>query len=230
MGRTRVWPGAAVALLMAAGCGGGGSGGSSAGTSPQALASSINLRASDLPGYTVAGKGGSGTNDPQGEALAECAGSTPPSEAVADVSSDQFQRGASGPGAVVVGSDVTVMPSADQGIHDLAALRAPLASSCLEAKLRPELQKEVGSGVRVTDFRIERIGASAPGTAGAIGLRVLVTLKGPGGTVDVSTDLRAFVLGRLEVTLFDTAIDGPFPDDEAQQLFSLLVQRARAAA
>src|SRR5205823_6961256 len=139
---------------------------------PVALANTINLRAADFPGFQ-ARPNRTTTKDRRDNAqAARCVGATPPDQALAQVSSDDFDS--AGPfGFLEVSSEVDVMPQVADVRRDLVAIRSPRMEACLRRllvpQLVPELEKAAGGPVRVSDVRFSRTQVDSRNTDGAFG-------------------------------------------------------------
>ena len=196
-------------------------------TEAAAVAAAVNLKAADVPGYN----GFPHTNTPQRQQtrdqVAQCAGATRPSSAVADMYSPDFVGG-SVPQIRVVGSDVRAIPTAGMVRTDLVANKGPKAQQCFSQFASSLVSQSVGPSVHIISLATQDLSASAPGTEGAFGYRFVVnaTLQGKPLTVDI--DILGFPQGNYEVELDAFAIGQAFPSATEQQLFSLLVNRAKS--
>jgi hypothetical protein len=191
---------------------------------PSAVADAINVKSPDMPGFTATPHQETPTDRQNSERLARCAGATPPSQALADIYSPDFSNGTATAGQLV-SSDVTVMPSRREVVRDIAAISSGRAERCFRRLAGPLLARELGS-VKISGIRIERIPTSAPGTDGTFGFRTTVTITRAGQSLTLFSDLQGFAVGSLEISLSTFGSGQPFPANDEQRLFSLLVERA----
>jgi hypothetical protein len=101
----------------------------------KALARSINLKPSDMPGYEASPPDKQTAADRADDAqLARCAGTAGRSKEIAAVSSDTFVK-EDDPAFQIVGSSVRVVRSASVVRKDLKAWRTQRARNCLRAQI-----------------------------------------------------------------------------------------------
>jgi hypothetical protein len=189
------------------------------------VASAINLTRADMRGYTPSPNPSSGP-DSQAAALAQCAGATPLSQQLVDVSGEDFSRG-SGLRSQQASSDVTVMPTVALVARDFAALASARGQACLRTyltrvvvKSNPSSVKLVG-GVTLTQLPI----GSLRGVTRSVGLRIVVTEAVQRVRIPVYIDAIALASGRLEVSLSTFSIQAAFPASEERRLLAVLAAR-----
>lgn len=249
---------AAIAVLLAtggplAGCGGHGagtaahsgaaqtthasgtSGAPHAGGAPtkaqaQAFARAVNLKAADVPGFSV-----SSEHAHEHETAAEkrlkpelrrCFGSAVVTKGVVEAGSGKFERSA-GIASQSVSSEVTVAQTAALSAKELAAIRGGHLPACLAHYFEQLLKSQDFHGASVGPVSTKQGSPPAPGMTGSFGLRFTATITLHGLRVPFYVDILGFVDGPAEVSLDTFGIPRPFPGTAEERLFSLLVERAR---
>lgn len=235
--RPRVRPVAAgLALLCAApllgACGSGSSASGSGGppTKAQALAygAVVNLRPADLPGFKSSPNEATTSPERRVDAeVASCAGGVPPGHAVAEVGSPQFEHEAN-LAHQLVSSEVTVMPTAALAMQNLNAIKSAKGQECIKHYLNVLLTDRVKTAVTIEGGSVSALPTQAPGTDGAFGMQMSMTVTGGGAQFPLYLDVMGFVSSSAEVTLMAGGLPQPFPQASEKQLFSLLVSRASA--
>lgn len=201
------------------------------------LARSINLRASDVPGFTASAKEEK-TNETASEKRLEqemlrCVGASGLGsgfgKSLAEARSEDFklERGIINLG---VHSEVSVAQSAALASKDLAALRGSRVKACLSHYLNLFFKASVHSGTKVGQVSIQSGTPPAPGTSGSFGWRISSTFTVRRIPVPFYFDILSFAYGPAEVTLFSSGLPAPFPAKAQENLFSLLVARAEKQA
>jgi hypothetical protein len=248
-------PLAALLALAALGgplaaCGGGGSSHAKAGTSSfphttstttrtettltraQALALShaVNLRASDVPGLTA-------SHERQHESAAErrlqrklllCVGPAGSSEqGPGGGSSPSFARH-SGILQQGVSSSVNVAASSAAAAKALAELRSPHTRACLQGYLDALFAGPTFKHGHVDHVAITLGVPPSFGTTGSFAWRIAVKFTIHSIHVPFYLDVLGFVNGPAQVMLLSSGLPVPFPARAEEQLFSLLVARAKA--
>jgi len=197
----------------------------------RAYARAVNLTSADVPGFTAS------TQRPQRSAsearlehaMLRCAGSAGSESALAEVGSKDFElkRGVLN---LSVSSEVTVAHSAAAALRTLASIRDAHVRECFSRFLDTLIKGENLNGASVGPVSIQSGNPPAPGTAGGFGWRVTVPLTVHQLGVSFYLDILGFVDGPAEVTLSSTGLVQPFPAAVEQQLFKLLLARAKAHA
>jgi hypothetical protein len=217
-----------------------------------AFARAVNLRPSDLPGFTASPKKREHwlhNKAFEGEGQYQRCLQFKESKPLFKASSDNLQSG-TGLSFAQASSGVEVMPSAARVRHDLRtitlAFRSPSIRGCLTrtfdalgTQTRPgqlhALNVRVLVGrLRVTPIRTE----AAAGTAGTFGvtLRLGVTyvFSAHGRTVPVPVtfyvDVVGAGVGRAEITLTASSLNKPFDAQPEASLFALLTSRAASSS
>lgn len=239
--RQRLWAfgAAAVASLGLAACSSG-SGGPNATTSStagagsltvaqaQVVAKAVNLTAADVPGFTGTPHASTSQDKQTSDQLARCAGATPPSQALLDAYSDDFNKG-QGLQTESVSSDVTAWQSPATVQGDLAAIKSTKAQDCFVQFIDQQLSSSAGQGVQFSNAKVAPMAADAPGTDGSFGYRMTLEATAQGVNSTVYVDVFGFAVKNYEVELDDFAIGQAFSNTTEQQLLGLLASRATAA-
>jgi hypothetical protein len=194
-----------------------------------AFARAVNLTAADVPGFRVSSTHEGKTAREQQlerQALA-CAGPVASEKKIAEESSRDFElkRGILDLG---VSSEVSVARTPAIAASGLSALRGAHVRSCFSHFLDLLLKDQRFGGATAGPVSIQSGTPPAPGTTGGFGWRVTATFAVQHITVHLYLDLLGFVDGPAQVTLFSSGILRPFPAAVQQQLFSLLLNRAKA--
>jgi hypothetical protein len=205
--------------------------------SPQVLAQAINLRLSDLPGFSAAGAGPKVTANP-GAQFARCFSSV----STASVSggpgftSPDFVSGG-GAQAVSIGSSFGVA-SRTELAQDSALAHDPRFPQCfanaVAAMTLTANGIEVGGAhPTATTLALPRASsASAEAILGVrpiLGVRARMTWSAVGVSIPVTVDAYLMSVGHDEVALFAFASGRPFSSAREERLLSLLVHRALLA-
>jgi hypothetical protein len=194
-----------------------------------AFAHAVNLTSADLPGFKAASEAEHRTSRElraERDAL-RCTGSEGPHDGLIQVSSGKFElkRDVLDFG---VSSEVGVAKSAPAAASELAAIRSTRVRGCFSRYLDELLQgRRFGKAV-VHPVSIQSGVPPAPGTTGGFGWRVTATLTENGIKVSFYMDILGFVYGPARVTLFSSGALLPFPAAVEQQLYSRLLDRAKA--
>ncbi len=201
-----------------------------------AFARAVNLTADDVPGFTPSDKHDtSSSREKRLEAeLVKCAGSTGlqaaggagEGKALADEGSKEFQL-KHGIVDFSVSSQVSVQPDAAEARKALQAIRSAHVRDCFSHYLQLLFAGEHLHGARVGGVAIQAGVPPAPGTSGGFGWRITASFDVRGVKVPVYLDFLGFVDGPAEVTLLSSGLIRPFPAEVQQQLFSLLLSRAK---
>ncbi len=202
---------------------------------PQAitLARSINLRASDVPGFTASAKeeksNESASEKRLEQEMLKCVGvsglGSGFSKSLAEARSDDFKL-EHGIVNLSVHSEVSVAQSAALASKDLAALRGSRVKACLSRYLNLFFKAGLHTGTSVGPVSIQSGTPPAPGTSGSFGWRISSTFTVRRIPVPFYFDILSFAYGPAEVTLFSSGLPAPFPAKAQEDLFSLLVARA----
>jgi len=196
-----------------------------------AYAKAVNLTSADVPGFTGSAQRPqrSASETRLEHAMLHCAGSVGSESALAEVGSKSFElkRGILN---LSVSSEVTVAHSAATALSTLALIRDAHVRECFSRFLDTLIKGENLEGTTVGPISIQSGNPPAPGTAGGFGWRVTVPLTVHQLGVSFYLDVLGFVDGPAEVTLSSTGLVQPFPAAIEQQLFKLLLARAKAHA
>jgi hypothetical protein len=194
----------------------------------------VNLRASDVPGFTPTSRGASGGfgGEKQLEArLVRCAGgalgsSGSSGSGPSEVGSPQFRRR----GALLgdsVSSAVSFFDSAAHGAAELKLLRSEHLRMCLSQFLNSLLRGRQFAGATLSKVSIVQGTPPAPGTTGGFGWRVTAIFALRSLHVPFYLDTLGFIDGRSQVTLQSSSAGVPFPAAAEEQLYNLLLERAK---
>ena len=201
-----------------------------AGSSSQlAIARAINLRATDLPGFTSQ-PGGGGGGTPFGPQLnSTCSGLVgaghPGQRAYA--SSPEFMK-TSGLRSQQVQSEVAIERSRRIVTHDLAVGRSKHTRVCIKSVLEALSFTEQGTRFTLTNVSVTPLRVNIAGTNGSFGLRLHAAVSALSIKVPFTIDLIGAAVGRDEISLIAGGTDEKFPRNTEQQLSQLLVSRALA--
>jgi hypothetical protein len=195
----------------------------------QKLAATLNLQASDLPGFTAAREHEHDTlvEKKLEHKLARCMGGQATSDALAEASSKSFEHHAQVL-HLSVSSSVTIVATPAQATAELKAIRSDHARVCLTSFMRELLAKQTQGGASAKLVSISRGTPSAPGTSGTFAWRITGAFTLHEVKVPFYIELVGFAHGQDEVQLLSFGLPVPFPASAEQQLFSLLVARANA--
>jgi hypothetical protein len=200
-------------------------------TKPRALAfaRAVSLTAADVPGFTVSStpEANSQREKRLERQMLDCAGAVGSEKALAEESSKDFElrRGILDLG---VSSVVSVAQTADIAAKGLSAFRSAHVRGCFSHYLELLFKAQQVAGASVGLVSIQSGTPPAPGTTGGFGWRVTATLTVHHIRIPFYLDLLGFVNGPAQVTLFSSGVLRPFPAPLQQQLFSLLLHRAKA--
>jgi hypothetical protein len=206
-------------------------GGSLAGAKARAraFARAVNLTAADLPGFSVSTRRAhEGTAEKRLEPeLLHCVGATGTSGGLAEEGSQEFER-KSGAAAQTVSSEVTVARTPALAAKELAAFRSGHLQGCLSHYFNRLVRSQDLRGASVGPVSARHGSPPAPGTDGGFGLRFVVTVTLRGIKIPFYIDILGFVDGSAEVSLLSTGLPEPLPATAEEQLFTLLVERAKS--
>jgi hypothetical protein len=213
--------GATICALLLAGvlCGCGGSGGPSTGTAlatkapaARVFASSVNLRAADLPGAEAgAPEGASPRPSVAAIAFARCDGGISPRRIVSEARSTLLSAAR---GSVLVRSRVTLWPSEALAARNLAAFASELGSHC---------------ELRYGGTSVSRLSVPLSGGVRALGLRVIVRSRSAHTGEIGYHDIVAFVCGSAEIALTAAGFSRPVEPQTERRLLEILYRRASTA-
>jgi len=199
----------------------------------RSFAAAVNLRASDVPGFSATAKSQHKTTPTEERIereLAACAGGLGSALGSGEEASPQFKRKVNVL-QVSVSSNVSFLPSAANGAAQLAVLRNPRTRGCLATYLRQLLsQQRYGGGAQITHVGVTQGTPPAGGTTGGFGWRLTAVFTVKHLNVPFYLDILGFLYKRAEVTLVSTGEALPFPAAIEERLFELLLTRARSNA
>ncbi len=183
-----------------------------------AVASSIVLKAPDLPGLAPQD---ADTADDGDDPLATCLDG--PGQPLATSTSPGFAKGAP-PSGYLVGASTDVVATDREGLDDFAALTASTVLSCLDAAA----PKAFGGQV---DGRFQRVPTTSPPGADGVARYVFTGTSGTGkAAFPVRLGLTAVLVGRAEISLFDVGYGkAGLGGKDLVRLVALLVRRAQSA-
>jgi len=191
-------------------------------------ARSVNLTATDVPGFTASSKAetGSASEKQLERELQRCVGPAGSAGKLAQASSKDFEL-SSGVLQLSVSSEVSIARTPAMAAGELAAIRSAHVRGCFAHYLGLLLKGQHYGGAAVGPVSVVSGTPPAPGTAGAFGWRLTATLTIHGLAVPFYLDILGFVYGPATVSLFSSGAVRPFPATAEQHLFSLLLQRAK---
>lgn len=192
-----------------------------------ALVQAVNLKASDVPGFTASRRRESST--PQEKRLAEetarCLGARSSTKALAEGSSESFEH-RRGILALSVSSSVTVVTTPATATRELGQTRRGRVRGCLARYLGIVLGGLRRRGLQVGTVSVQEGTPPAPPGGASVGWRLSATLSDQRLRIPIYLDILGFATGQAEVLLFSSGLPVPFPAEPQQQLYSLLVRRA----
>lgn len=157
-----------------------------------ALVRAGTLREADLPGYRAARPKADDEDLDVDAAMTECMGRTARTYAVEDPGYE-FAKG-----GVVISSSVNVASTRTQAEDDLADMRNPAMLDCFEASLRKEMAA-LPPGVTLPPFAMRHVPVSIPGSDGAFGFTVSITVAGGDEKVTLSMVVLGALVGHAEI-------------------------------
>lgn len=193
-----------------------------------AFAHAVNLRAADVPGFTVA------SPEHNHETTAEkhlehemlhCV-ATGGGKSVGEASSPEFKY-EHGLLRVAVNSGVSVARSSAVAAEELRTIRSTHARRCLSHYLNLIFKGKAYQGATVAPVSIVSGTPRAPGATGSFGWGITTTVTAHTIKVPIYIGIFGFTYGPAEVSLFTSAASAPFPAAAQRRLFSLLLQRAK---
>lgn len=208
---------------------GGSAQGGSAKAQARAFAQAVNLRTGDVPGYKAAPREDEGSSSKEKlheKELQRCVGSGEDSHPLVEASSPSFERKAS-IAQVSVSSSVTVHSSAALAKKELEAIRSPHTRSCF-TKFFKGLFSGAYKGATIGPVSLESGTPPAAGTSGSFGWRLRTSLTVRSVRLPFDLDILGFFYGRSSVALMSFGVAVEFPAQAEQQLFLLLLSRAKA--
>jgi hypothetical protein len=199
-------------------------------TQAQAFARAVNLKGADVPGFRVSSEH---QHEPETPAekrlkpeLRRCFGSLGETKELVESSSGKFERSA-GLASQSVSSEVAIGQAALTA-KELGAIRGGHLPACLSHYFELLLKSQDLHGASVGPVTSREGSPPARGMTGSFGLRFTATVTLRGVRVPFYVDILGFADGPAEVTLSTFGLPQPFPATLEEQLFSLLVERARA--
>jgi hypothetical protein len=205
-------------------------------TKAQALtfARAVNLTAADAPGFIATPKQHSTSASERRleQELRRCTGAHEPKllgsrNGVLEASSPDFEL-EHGILDLSVSSEVSVAQSAAQAAGALPAIHSMSVRACVSRYLTQLLKSQHTGGATVTGVSIASGTPPAPGTSGGFGWRITAKLAYRGIRLNFYLDILGFIDGPAQVTLTSSGALQPFPARVEEELFSLLLARAKA--
>ncbi len=198
-----------------------------------AFARAVNLRASDVPGFSVSSESrherGSAAERRLERELHRCVGSASETSSLAEASSPQLERKAS-LASQSVSSAVSVERSPAAGAEVLASFRSGRLRTCLSHYFDLLLAGESLHRASVSPVSVKHGSPPAPGMTGSFALRFTATITVDHVPIPFYVDILGFVDGPAAVTLLTSGIPEPIPAKLEEHLFSLLVERAKSGS
>ncbi len=216
-----------------------GAGGKSTAPSPsggalalaQAFARAVNLKPADVPGFRVSSEHGRQPETPAEKRLKpelrRCFGSSGEAKSLVEASSSKFERSA-GLASQSVSSEVTVSQTRAPTAAELKASHSGHLPACLSHYFDLLLESQHIHGASIGPVSTREGAPPAPGMTGSVGLRFTATITIRGIRIPFYLDILSFTDGPAEVSLSSFGLPRPLPSEMEEQLFSLLVTRARA--
>jgi hypothetical protein len=193
-----------------------------------AYALAVNLRPSDLPGFTPAAedKRHSASEGALERKLFDCIGGGHSAPALAEEATREYQRKV---GVVEVGvsSGVNVARSAAIAKGELAKLRSARTHACLQSYVDAVLK---GPAFGSAPAKSVSITAGVPpsfGTSGSFAWRIKASFELHSVQIPFYLDVLGFVYGSARVTLISSGLPVPLPATDQEHLFGVLLSRAK---
>jgi hypothetical protein len=207
-------------------------GGAAAHARALAFAHAVNIRAPDVPGFSP-----STEREPKRKSTVEkraerelhrCLGAAAhEAPSVVEAGSGEFERKA-GLAGVSVSSSVTVERSPAAAAAVLAAFRSGRLRACLSHYFDLLLANQKLHGASVSPVSVKAGAPPAKGMTGSFGLRFTATIDVDRVHIPFYVDVLGFVDRSADVALLSSSIPRAFPARLEEQLFSLLLERARS--
>jgi hypothetical protein len=200
-------------------------------TQALAFAHAVNLTAADLPGFKPSTEGHHETAIEQRREreLRSCTGGTSNGGGnLAQFSSPDFklERGILD---LSVNSEVSVARTSALAANGLATIRSTHFRECLSHYLDLLFKEQSHGGTTVGPISIVQGTPPASGTTGSFGWRITATITSRGIKLPFYQDMLGFVYGPAEVSIVSSGALRPFPATIQQQLFALLLKRAKTS-
>lgn len=201
-------------------------------TQALAFARAVNLTVADVPGFKASPEQHHQTavEKQRERELVSCAGgAVSAGEGLASVSSPDFklERDVLD---LSVNSEVSVAQTPALAAKALATIRGTHFRECLSRYLNLLFHAQSRSGTTVGPISIVQGTPPAPGATGSFGWRITATITARGVKLPFYQDMLGFVYGSAEVSLTSSGALRPFPAAIEQQLFLLLLKRAKSAS
>ena len=194
----------------------------------QAVATSINLRHSDLPTFAAHPNPVTADEKRLNATLGRCVGGVPDSQALAKVQSPTFTS----PGSVsaTISSESQIMPSQALVAKDLAAIAGPKAIGCLRSELNAELRATLPKGDSLISLTGSRVASGVSGADGSFAYRFKFVIGVKQGTkttkVPAYGDFVGFTFGQAQVSFsIQTELAPPSAAFERQVAARLVRER-----
>ena len=126
-------------------------------------------------------------------------------------------------------SEVSVAQTPTLAAKALATIRGSHFRECLTHYLDLLFREQSRGGTTVGPISIVQGTPPAAGATGSFGWRITATIATRGIKLPFYQDMLGFVNGPAEVSLVSSGALRPFPAAIQQQLFSLLLKRAKAS-
>lgn len=195
-----------------------------------ALGRAVNLRPSDVPGFTVAPEHKHETSAEKHlqSKLLLCVGPTGSEQGPGGSSSPSYarHRGLAQQG---VSSSVNVAASSAAAAKGLAKMRSQHTRACLQDYLDALFAGSAFGHGHVDHVSISLGIPPSFGTTGSFAWRIAVKFTIHSIQVPFYLDVLGFVYGPTQVMLLSSGLPLPFPAAAEEQLFGLLVSRTKAA-
>ncbi len=126
------------------------------------------------------------------------------------------------------GSSVTFAPSEDEAKSAFAELERSTFAGCFQDVLRTSFDEEVGAEATVSEFSVEPLTVEELGDETAA-FRAMVTLEGPGQTLELSFDFVFVRVDRAIGGLFAFDVGDPLDPAERVRLSEIITERMEDA-
>lgn len=205
-------------------------GSTAARASALSLAREVNLTAADVPGFVASSRKKEGESPHEKQLKAKLQACVHPvtRAPLAEASSPEFQREV-GLTNESVQSEVTVASSRAAAAKELALARSRRTRACVSRYIGELVHSKTHPGSTFGSISLVQRIPPAPGADGSFAWRISVPVTAHGITLAIYFDIFGFVSNANEVTLFVTGLPIPPPAQVEARLYSLLLERTKAA-
>ena len=198
-----------------------------------AFADAVNLTAADVPGFKASSRSQRGHTSAIEKRLERemlsCVGGSSGRASLAEAGSKSFER-ETPLSDESVSSEVAVAHSSAAAASGLGTIHSEHTKACLAHYFNLLFRGKGSGGATFGAVSVSQGTPPAPGASGSFGWRISTKVTGHGLSIPFYVDLLGFVYGPAEVSLLSSGAPRPFPAAAEQELYLLLLRRARAQA